>query len=92
VNRDALLLRHVALPGVPTLAVIGLYFTPVDLVGCANRGLAAFGVLLLALLAGIACGVVALRGRMRQDPSSSWWTLSAAILALPAVLLLGPLR
>ena len=35
------LLRHVALPAVAPAAIVGLYFTPVLLFGCVNRGLLA---------------------------------------------------
>ena len=40
------ILRHVALPAVAPAAVIGLYFTPVLLFGCVNRGLLALAVVL----------------------------------------------
>ena len=42
------ILRHVALPAVAPAAVIGLYFTPVLLFGCVNRGLLALGVVLVS--------------------------------------------
>jgi len=35
------LIRHIALPAVAPAAVTGLYFTPVAVFGCVNRGLMA---------------------------------------------------
>lgn len=85
------LVRHVLLPLLAPVAIVGLYFTPVTMIGCANRGLAAFGVALLALLGGTAAAMMALRSSRRLDPEWQWWALSSLILALPAALLLGPL-
>jgi hypothetical protein len=81
----------VLVPSLAPLAVVGLYFTPVSLIGCTNRGLIAFGVVLLSLLAGIAAAIQALRLRSFDRHASALWALSASILAVPAVLVLGPL-
>ena len=83
--------RHVLLPALAPLAIVGLYFTPVTLIGCANRGLLALLVAGLSTIAAFVTVGFAMRGRTRGDPSSSWWILSALILTLPLVLLLGPL-
>jgi hypothetical protein len=82
---------HVLVPALAPAAVVGLYFTPVSLVGCANRGYAALAVVFLSLLGGIAAAVTALRTRPSDRQASALWALSAAILALPALLVLGPL-
>jgi hypothetical protein len=68
--------RHVALPALAPAALIGLYFTPVLLFGCVNRGLLAVAV--------------ALRLRAQGKPSGLW-ILSTAILTSPLALLVGPL-
>lgn len=83
--------KHVLLPAVAPLAIVGLYFTPVALIGCANRGLAAFGIAILAGLVGIVTGVVGIVARARHEEGSAWWIATTAILAVPALLLLGPL-
>jgi hypothetical protein len=89
VNRLA---KHVLLPAVAPVAVIGLYLTPVAVIGCANRGLSALGIVFVSLIAGIAVGLVGIKAR-RTDPDSRWWWIaSMAILAAPAFLVLGPLR
>ena len=54
-----LLVRHVALPAVAPIAVIGLYFTPVLLFGCVNRGLLALAVVLLSAVTAFATIFVA---------------------------------
>ena len=44
------LVVHIALPGISTLAIAGLYFTPVDVFGCAGRGLIALAIVLLFVM------------------------------------------
>lgn len=83
-------LRHVALPAVAPAAVVGLYFTPVVLFGCVNRGLIALAVVLLSAAAAFATIAIAFRTRARGGPSGRW-IVSAVILTLPLVLILGPL-
>lgn len=83
--------KHILVPAVAPAAIVGLYFTPVALVGCANRGLAALAVVFVALGVGIAAGVKAMRLRSQGSEESAWWALSAAILTVPALLVLGPL-
>ncbi len=86
----SLLLRHVALPALAPLAVIGLYFTPVLLFGCVNRGLLALAVVLISAAAAFATIAMGFRARAQGHPSG-WWIISAAILTLPLALVLGPL-
>ena len=83
--------RHVLLPAMAPLAIVGLYFTPVSLIGCANRGLLALLVAAVSAIAAFVTVALAIRGRTRGDERSSWWILSALILTLPLALLLGPL-
>lgn len=84
------LLRHVALPATAPLAVIGLYFTPVLLFGCVNRGLMAVAVVLISAGAAFVAIAKGFRARAHGRPSG-WWIVSASILTLPLLLLLGPL-
>jgi hypothetical protein len=84
------LLRHVALPALAPLAVIGLYFTPVLLFGCVNRGLLALAVVLVSAVAAFVAIGKGFRARAQGRPSA-WWIISAAILTLPLALILGPL-
>jgi hypothetical protein len=83
------LLRHVALPALAPLAVIGLYFTPMLLFGCVNRGLMALAVVLISAAAAFVTIGMGFRARAQGRPSG-WWIISAVILTLPLALILGP--
>ena len=84
------LLRHIVLPAAAPAAVIGLYFTPVLLFGCVNRGLIALAVVLVSATAAFATIAMGFRARAQGRPSGRW-IVSALILTLPLVLVLGPL-
>jgi hypothetical protein len=84
-------IRHVVLPAVAPATIVGLYFTPVLLFGCVNRGLMALAVVLISAVAAFVTIGIGIRAKSRNDPSSSWWLLSTLILLLPIVLVLGPL-
>ena len=84
------LLRHVALPSLAPAAVIGLYFTPVLLFGCINRGLLALAIVLISAVSAFATIGIGFRARAQGRPSGRW-LCSALILTLPLVLVLGPL-
>lgn len=83
-------LRHVALPALPSLALVALYFAPLTLIGCRDRGLLALGVVAASTVAALVCAAMAI-GSRKRDGSGAWWILSTAVLALAAALLLGPL-
>ena len=83
--------KFILLPALAPAAVVALYFTPVTLIGCANRGWIALGVVFASLIAGIVVGVIGLK-RRRTDPDSRWWYVGAmCILVVPTLLVLGPL-
>lgn len=82
--------KHVALPALAPAALIGLYFTPVLLFGCVNRGLLAVGVAFLSAAAAFVTVGIALRLRVQGKPAGLW-ILSTLILTSPLALLLGPL-
>jgi hypothetical protein len=84
-------LKHIALPAVAPAAVVGLYFTPVLLFGCVNRGLMALAVVLISAVAAFVTIGIGLRAKARNHPSSNWWLISTLILVLPIALVLGPL-
>jgi hypothetical protein len=84
-------LWHVALPLLGTVALVSLYFTPVGLIGSANRGIAAIGVALASAAAALVTGWLASRAARREDPSAGWWLASTIVLLLPIVLLIWPL-
>jgi hypothetical protein len=82
--------KHVALPALAPAALIGLYFTPVLLFGCVNRGLLAVAVALVSAIGAFVTVGIALRRRAQGKPSGLW-ILSTAILTSPLALLVGPL-
>jgi len=84
------LVKHVALPALAPAAMIGLYFTPVLLFGCVNRGLLAVAVALASAVGAFVTVGIALRLRAQGKPSGLW-ILSTLILTSSLVLLVGPL-
>ena len=86
------LARHLVLPSAAPVALVGLYFTPKDVFGCANRGLMALGVVLLAAVAAVATTRKAISEKKRGDrDSANWWLLTTVILLSAIALLFGPL-
>ena len=83
-------LRHVALPAVAPVAVVGLYFTPVMLFGCVQRGLMALAIVLASAVAACITAGIGIRAKAHRRPSNRW-LISTLILTLPIVLVLGPL-
>jgi hypothetical protein len=84
--------RHFLLPLMAPAALFALYFTPKAVFGCANRGLMALGVVLMATIGAVATtwkGVSARRQGVIE--TANWWLLTTVILLWPILLLLGPL-
>jgi hypothetical protein len=84
-------LWHVAVPLLGTIALVGLYFTPVNVIGCANRGMAAIAVVIASAVAALVTGWLASQAARREDPSAGWWLVSTVVLLLPIVVLIWPL-
>jgi hypothetical protein len=61
----------------------------VAILGCRTRGLVALAIVFLALVIATLCAGRALSAKDRA--LSAWWVATAGILALPALLVLGPL-
>ncbi len=80
--------RHVALPSLMSVAFFAIAATPVEVMGCANRGLAALTVALVSGLASVGSALVALRGRAAGRGASGWWVASSLVLAVPVAALL----
>ncbi len=84
-------IKHVFLPAIAPVLIVALYFTPVAVFGCRNRGLIAVSIALISAVAAFVSIGMAFSTRIKHDPISKWWILSAAILTLPLALLVGPL-
>ena len=82
------LVRHLGLPTLLSLAMIGLWFTPKVVFGCANRGWLAVGVAVLGMAGSVVSMALAVRAMPTDRRRSWWWMASALALLLPAILLL----
>ncbi len=77
--------RHIILPAIVPALFFAVAATPVEVLGCRTRGLLAGTVALVGALAAVVAAILALRGRLRNDPHANWWVVSSLVLAIPAV-------
>jgi disulfide bond formation protein DsbB len=80
--------RHILLPAFAPILFLVIATTPVDVLGCRNRGLLAIAIAFLSILAGLGLAVAGVRWKMQGRPDANWWATSALVLAIPAVLLI----
>jgi len=80
--------RYVVLPALAPAAFFLIASTPVEMLGCVNRGLMALGIATVSVIGGLILAVKSRLGRKRGDPDAAWWALSALILAIPPAALL----
>ena len=80
--------RHIFLPALAPAAFFLTASTPVEVLGCFNRGLLALSIALASVIVGLVFAIKARRSRRRGDAHSHWWALSALILAIPPAALL----
>ena len=90
-SRARTLAVHVLVPALAPLAMTGLAFTPVTLFGCVNRGLMALGLAVGSLAVAAFATAQAFRFHAVDPSTARTWILTALLLLLPALLLLGPL-
>ena len=84
--------RHLVLPSVAPAILIGLYFTPKTVFGCANRGYMALAVVFISLIAAVGTALKAELARRRGETEAvKWWIATTLVLVLPLILLVGPL-
>jgi hypothetical protein len=80
--------RHLVLPALAPAAFFLVASTPVQVLGCFNRGLMAVTIAMISVIVGLIFAIKGRLGRRRGDPNAHWWALSALILAIPPVALL----
>jgi hypothetical protein len=80
--------RHIILPALAPATFFWVAFTPVEVLGCFNRGLMALAVAMVSVIGGLIFAVKGSLGRRRGDPNAHWCVLSALILAIPPAALL----
>jgi hypothetical protein len=84
-------LKFVLLPAFAPAAIVALYFTPVMVFGCVNRGLMALAVATVSTVAALVATIHYARDKRHGRPTAVWWLCAAGILVLPVALLFGPL-
>ena len=80
--------RHILLPAFAPILFLVVATTPVDVLGCSNRGLLAIAIAFLSILAGLGSAAAGVRWKTQGRPDANWWAASALVLAIPAVLLI----
>lgn len=80
--------RHILLPTLAPLLFFALAATPVELLGCRNRGLLALAIAFISLLGALYAAARSAGCRARRDPQGTWWLYSSLILAVPPVALI----
>ena len=81
-------LHHVIIPSLLPIAFFAVAATPVEVLGCRNRGLLALLIAFVSVVIGLAAAVRAVQGRRRGEADSGRWAATALILAIaPAALI-----
>ena len=80
--------RHVILPALAPMAFLVIAATPVEVLGCFNRGLLAVLIAIPCLLVALGLMMNALVRRIRGQGETLWSVVTSLILSIPAVLLL----
>lgn len=75
--------RHILLPALLPVGFFAAAALPVTLLGCRTRGLVAALLALIAALLGVVAAGMAVVGKIRGDPNSPWWIVTAFVLAIP---------
>lgn len=82
-------MKRVLLHVAPPLLVTGLFFavalSPVQFLGCRNRGLTALIIAMISLLAALACTITGAVRKGRGDKAYAWWVLSSMLFLAPVV-------
>ncbi len=76
---------HLTLAAVMPVLFLIIASTPVEVLGCAVRGLIATLIALISGLAAVGTAIIGLKGRVRQDPNAIWWVISTLILVIPVI-------
>ena len=79
------IVNHIIIPIMMPVLFLIIASTPIEVLGCALRGLIAVLIALISGLAAFVTVIVGLRGRIRQDKNSVWWVLSTLILVIPVI-------
>ena len=79
---------HLFGPAILPALFFGVAFTPVEVLGCFNRGLIAVLISLVSGLLALATSIRGAKRRLRGEPGAFWWLGSTLILVTPVIGLL----
>jgi hypothetical protein len=79
---------HIILPAIMPIIFFAVARTPVEVLGCARRGIIAFLIAVVSGLAALGSAIMGVKGRMRKEEHSIWWVVSSLILTIPVIALL----
>ena len=79
------IVRHVLLPGIMPLLFLVIAATPVDTLGCRNRGLLALAISFISGIAALVTVIKALIIQRSGVESAIWWIFSTLILSVPVI-------
>ncbi len=80
--------KHILIPALVPLLFFAVAAMPVEIVGCANRGLLAVGIAMLGMFAALGAAFAGLKGRPRRDPASRRYSLTILVLIIPGIYIL----
>jgi hypothetical protein len=79
------LAKHILLPAILPLLFFMIALSPVEMLGCRNRGLLALAVSLISGLSALGTAFIGVKERIRGDSKAMWWVLSTLVLTIPVV-------
>jgi hypothetical protein len=82
------IIYHIIFPAIMPIIFFAVAKTPVEVLGCARRGIIAFLIALVSGLAALGAAIMGIKGRVRKDKHSGWWIISSLILTIPVIALL----
>ena len=81
------IILHVLVPAILPALFFLVASTPVEVLGCATRGLLAVLIAFISVLGALAAAIVGMRRKRTGDPKANWWAVSAIFLSIPPVAL-----
>jgi len=80
--------RHIVLPFTLPLLFFAVAFSPVEVLGCLQRGLLALLVSLISGFSAVGTAILGTKARIRGDSNSHWWMMGTLVLPIPVVAML----
>lgn len=80
--------RHIVLPAVAPALFFAIACTPVQVIGCRNRGLLALSLSLTSGLLALYTAINLVKVQARGDSKALWWFMSTLLLTIPVVALI----